>query len=83
MRKARSKARATSRCETNRTLPRLVNPSRTGKPSEPFIAAAPERDRRRRRAKSIPWPVPWLPPAGGTAEATTCSRAYPVHTPQS
>ena len=21
------------------------------------------------------WPVPWLPPAGGTGDATTCSRA--------
>ena len=27
------------------------------------------------RPKARPWPVPWLPPAGGTAEATTCSRA--------
>src|SRR4051794_41264627 len=22
------------------------------------------------------WPVPWLPPAGGVAEATPCSMAY-------
>ena len=84
MRNARSKARATSRCETNRTLPRLVNrePDREalGRPSS---GRAPERDRDHGRPKSMPWPVPWLPPAGGTAEATTCSRAYPVHTPQS
>ena len=25
--------------------------------------------------KPRPWPVPWLPPAGGTADATTCSSA--------
>ena len=24
---------------------------------------------------SMPWPVPWLPPAGGSGEATTCSSA--------
>src|SRR5690606_12133426 len=24
------------------------------------------------------WPVPWLPPAGGVAEATTCSMPKPV-----
>ena len=29
------------------------------------------------------WPVPWLPPAGGTAEATTCSMPKPVQAPQS
>ncbi len=28
-------------------------------------------------------PVPWLPPAGGTGEATTCSSPNPVHAPQS
>ena len=28
-------------------------------------------------------PVPWLPPAGGTAEATTCSIPNPVQAPQS
>jgi hypothetical protein len=28
-------------------------------------------------------PVPWLPPAGGTAEATTCSMPNPVQAPQS
>ena len=30
-----------------------------------------------------PWPVPWLPPAGGTGDATTCSSAESVHTQQS
>ena len=25
--------------------------------------------------RSRSWPVPWLPPAGGVAEATTCSKA--------
>lgn len=28
-------------------------------------------------------PVPWLPPAGGTGDATMCSMPYPVQTPQS
>src|SRR5213075_3040570 len=27
------------------------------------------------------WPVPWLPPAGGVAEATMCSMPYPVQAP--
>ena len=36
MRNARSNARATSRCEMNRTLPRLAKRIRTGKPAAPF-----------------------------------------------
>src|ERR1700730_3843912 len=35
------------------------------------------------RATGRPWPVPWLPPAGGTADATTCSSPKPVQAPQS
>ena len=37
MRNARSNARATSRCEMNRTLPRLAKRMRTGKPESPLI----------------------------------------------
>ena len=37
MRNARSNARATSRCEMNRTLPRLAKRMRTGNPASPLI----------------------------------------------
>ena len=41
IRNARSNARATSRCDTKRTLPSLVNRKRTGTPSLPLIAVLP------------------------------------------
>ena len=40
MRKARSSARATSRCEMKRTLPRLAKRMRTGNPLSPLIVGA-------------------------------------------
>ena len=84
MRNARSNARATSRCEIQRTLPRFVYRSRTGNPASPLIGT--DSDRRSACPRKLTghvapprasrsWPVPWLPPAGGTGDATTCSRA--------
>src|SRR5690606_2513553 len=43
----------------------------------PLAAGSPAREVRSTTGTAPPvrrsWPVPWLPPAGGVAEATTCS----------
>ena len=79
----RSQMRARSRWLVKRTLPSLekrrrtrcvaLTPSVRADMTSPVRAPPAWTDRHRRGPGERSWPVPWLPPAGGVAEATTCS----------
>ena len=49
----------------------------------PAPANGPQRTPAPRGPGVRSWPVPWLPPAGGVGDATTCSMPKPVQAPQS
>ena len=84
-RSARSHMRATSRWLVNRIFP-MLGVAEAQRPRTGGSAPAPGGGGRLRSAVNRTgtrpplarsWPVPWLPPAGGTGEATTCSRPKP------